>query len=132
MFEKLKIQKKEKTIEISVRLKKKVNPKDPIVKFSWKEAQRLVKEKHPEVDIGGPIEIKLVLRNDKGNVLEDTWAFPIIEKFVEKTIEKVPEKNNKVIQIPKKKNRLTKIAKNGTVEKTAQTELSGIVQEPTE
>ena len=82
MFEKLDIQKKEKTIEVSVKLKKKTIPKQPVVKFSWKDAKALVEQKHPELEINRPVDLRFVLDNKNGNSLEDTWIFPILEKSI--------------------------------------------------
>ena len=137
MFETLEINKKEKTVEIKVKLRKKTLPKQPIVKFSWKEAKVLVEQRYPELEIGRPIDLKLVLNNKDKNLLEDTWVFPIVQKEepAKQEIEpKVNKKNeNKTAhQSNKTKLPLTKRLKPATVEKTEQDNRPAIVQEPTE
>ena len=137
MFETLEINKKENTIEIKVKLRKKTLPKQPIVKFSWKEAKALIEQKHPEVEISRPIDLKLVLNNKDKNLLEDTWVFPVVQKEepVKQEIKpKVNKKNEKKTahQSNKSKLPLTKRLKPATVEKTEQDKRPVIVQEPTE
>lgn len=139
MFEKLEIQKKEDVVIVHVKLKKKINNKTPIAIFSWKEAEAKIKEKYPETKIGKPLEYKSVLRNNKGENLEESWIFPIIKKQEKQVKEVEVEKKVQPMQTTlfsstkkKNKNRLTAPRKVATVEETAQSDQPAIVQEPTE
>lgn len=158
MFEKLEIQKKEDVVIVHVKLKKKINKKTHIISFSWKEAQAKIREKHPEIKIGNPLDYKTVLTNNKGENLEESWIFPIImeqKKAQEKALEspkealespkevselqkKSPERSPQRISLSSKKNknknRLTTRENPATVEETEQSlsDQPAIVQEPTE
>lgn len=136
MIKKLEIQKKEDVVVVHVKLEKKINKKTPIIIFSWKEAEAKVKEKYPETKIGKPLEYKSVLRNHKGENLEESWVFPIIKKQVKqaKAEKKVEPVQKTLLSSAKKrnKNRLTEPRKSATVEETEQSDEPVIVQEPTE
>lgn len=114
MFEKLEIQKKEDVVIVHVKLKKKINKKTHIISFSWKEAQAKIREKHPEIKIGNPLDYKTVLTNNKGENLEESWIFPIImeqKKAQEKALEspkEVPELPKEALESPKEVSELQK------------------------
>lgn len=142
MFEKLEIKKTKDEVTLFVRLKKWISPKDTHVNFSWKDAKKLIQEKHPDLKIDKPKQMKKVLSNKRSKVLEEEWSFVIQKPKEAKKVTKkeAPPAPKKRIQATKRKTQktkklvdtLTKPKEPATVVETSQSDQPAIVQEPTE
>lgn len=140
MIEKMEITKKESTIEIFVKIKKKTGRRIPVMVFSWVNAKEILSNKFSDLVIKEPLEKKGVLDNTK-QIMEDTWVFPFHLKEQPKKVEEKKEELQEVIINPKRNNikivkqkdkLLTKQQEAVTVGETEQSDLPVIVQEPTE